>query len=107
MNFKKIKDSNEIIASPLSAESLKMVKVSFTFPVWKDWAVRDIMAEINDMSLEDIPHEIEESSVTVEDLVKYSKEVKGWYFYHRNHDISLEDIISNSKKNTKKNTKKK
>jgi hypothetical protein len=102
MNFKKIKDINEKIASPLSAESIKMVKVSFTFPVWKDWTASNIMAEINDMSLEDIPHEIEESSVTVEDLVKYSKEVKGWYFYHRNHDISLKNIISNSKKKTKK-----
>jgi hypothetical protein len=102
MNFKKIKDKSEKIDSTLSAESLKMVKVSFTFPVWKDWSARDIMAEINDMSLEDTPHEIEESSVTVEDLVKYSKEVKGWYFYHRNHDISLKDIISNSKKKTKK-----
>jgi hypothetical protein len=96
MNFKKV---NKNKVKDFDADSVKMVKVTLMFPVWKHASEKDILSEFNDMNTDFTERSIEESPVTVADLEKFKDKIPGdWLFYHRDYEIYLSDIIKNSKK---------
>lgn len=115
MNFKKINKpvSSDDFDNDFTASDLKMVKVTFTFPVWKNSTFADICAEFSDSNLIIEDHgTIEESPVTLAELEAWHKEYdkisdNSWYFYHRDTDYTVEDIINNSKSKPKSKPKKK
>lgn len=104
MKFNKIEIKKDSPTNELNVDSVKMVRLSFTFPVWKNSPVEDILAEFHDSDLcYDGPFGLEEATPTVQDLEKFAESFEGdWYFYHRDLDITLNQIIENSKKSKKK-----
>lgn len=113
MNFKKIDKPkyNDDFDNDFTASDLKMVKVSFTFPAWKNASFAEIRAEFNDSDLNVDDHAtVEESPVTCAELEEWNKEyikVAGndWYLYHRDIDYTVVDIIKNSKSMSKPKSK--
>lgn len=112
MNFKKIaKPASSRTEKTYTVDDLKMVKVSVTFPVWKTASFEDICQEFNDSVNINDTGVIEESAITVSDLENWVKNYKSedsdgeWYFYHRDMDITADDIIRNSKSKPKRKSK--
>lgn len=109
MNFKKINKPTypDDFNNDFTASDLKMVKVTFTFPVWKNATFEDIRGEFSDSDLNIEDHgTVEESPVTCAELEAWNEEfnkVAGndWYLYHRDIDYTIADIIKNSKSKPK------
>jgi hypothetical protein len=106
MNFKKINKPTNTGEDDknFTVDDLKMVKVTFTFPAWKTASFQDICSEFADADL--TAHEnavVEESSVNLSELKSWNDEYtkiagNSWYLYHRNIDVSVDDIVENGKK---------
>ena len=104
MKFKKITDKPTANKDTFDINDIKMVKLSFIFPVWKDAKPKDIFSEFTDSDIYSIEKfDIEEATPSVKDLETFQNSFDGdWYFYHREKEITLKQIISNSKKNKNK-----
>lgn len=115
MNFKKINKSvrDKYTGDDFTVDDVKMVKVSFIFPVWKNDSFTDIRNAYSDSDLTVDDHAtIEESPVTLSDLVAWNNEYlkvygSSWYLYHRDIDFTIDDIIANTKERPAKKQKKK
>lgn len=115
MNFKKINKSvrDNYTGTDFTIDDVKMVKVSFIFPVWKNDTFFDIRSAFSDSDLTVDDHAtIEESPVTIADLVKWNDEYVNatgspWYLYHRDIDFTIDDIINNTKDRPAKKQKQK
>jgi hypothetical protein len=109
MKFKKISNPKKPNVNKIfTINDLKMVKVTYTFPVWKTAGPDDIMAELSDSDLDQFDATIEEavpSYKDLEDFMKSRPENADWYFYHRDIDVTLSDILMDSKKPSKKSAK--
>ena len=108
MNFKKITNTDKIKKDFFSVDDVKMVKLSFIFPVWKNSKPDEILSEFSDSDIFYLEKfELEEASPSVKDLEDFQKTIKGdWYFYHRDHEVTLKKIIEASKKKPAKNESK-
>ena len=114
MNFKKINKPTNTDQDDknFTVDDLKMVKLSFTFPVWKTSSFHDICSEFADADIS--AHDnavVEESSVTLSELESWNDEYakitgNSWYLYHRNIDVSIDDIVENGKKSKSKSKSK-
>jgi hypothetical protein len=102
MNFKKMpKPQQSEINKTYTVDDLKMVKVTFTFPVWKTSSFDDICSEFEDsyMNIRDNGM-IEESDISFEDLSDWNKDSNknnDWYFYHRDIEVTVKDILEQTK----------
>ena len=100
MEFKKITNKHKFKNDGFTIDDVKMVKISFIFPVWKNYTNEDILSEFYDSDLYSIEEaSLEEATPTIKDLEEFQQSFDGdWYFYHREEDITLQQIINNSKK---------
>jgi hypothetical protein len=104
MKFKKIETSKQSQSDEFTVDDVKMVRLSFTFPVWKNASVEDILSEFNDAdACYTLAFGLEEAKPTLQDLEKFNTSISDdWYLYHRELDVTVKDIIENSKKSKKK-----
>lgn len=100
MKFKKIDTKQSSKEKKFTVDDVKMVRITFTFPAWRSASVDDLLSEFNDSDVYSInSYEIEEAHPTVSELEAFSNSIeRDWYFYHSELDITLKQIISNSKR---------
>jgi hypothetical protein len=102
MNFKKIaKPEHSEENKSFTVDNLKMVKVTFTFPVWKSSSYEDICNEFDDscLSIRD-NGVIEESDMSLAELLDWNNthnKENDWYFYHRDLEVTVKDIVDETK----------
>jgi hypothetical protein len=102
MNFKKIaKPEHNESNKTFTVDNLKMVKVTFTFPVWKSSSYEDICNEFEDscLSIRD-NGVIEESDMSLAELSDWNNthnKENDWYFYHRDLEVTVKDIVDETK----------
>ena len=102
MNFKKIaKPEHSEENKSFTVDNLKMVKVTFTFPVWKTSSYEDICTEFEDstLSIRDTGV-VEESDMSLAELLDWNNthnKENDWYFYHRDLEVTVKDIVDETK----------
>ena len=101
MKFTKMTDESEITNVPTISD-MRMVRITFEFPVPKHYSFEGIESHLDELfGIYSENCTVEQSSVTVNDLVVWSEKVPygdGVEFMFEDDYISLSEIIQNSKK---------